>query len=154
MKPLLLLLVVAVVAFAVVNFTPENIKSGIFGGTGIGTFFGKTIPGFLREKLSIPESPVEKRSKILNELSKSLTVAREELLRAVPVPTDGIVPALPSNDDIRAHAKKAEEALQRSDQHLKDLTEANTEVSAFRTATLRAVDSIFPAATSSVCIVK
>lgn len=154
MKTLLLLIIVAVVAYAGVNFAPQDLKELVLGSTGIGAFFGETVPAYFREKLRISESPIEKRSKILDQLSQNLEVAREELSRAVPVPTNGIVPALPSNDEIRAHAKKAGEALAQSGRQLKDLSEANAEVSVFRTTALRAVDAIFPASTSTACVVK
>ncbi|GEM_PF-2138978 len=132
--------------YVAAHFAPQDLKSDITN-TSIGRWVSETLPNYLREKLSIPENPVAKRRELLEQLTSSLALIKNDLEKAVPAGS-----SLPSASTVRSNIAKAEEKINATQVKLDELKSANSGESIFRRVALGIVDSIFPATTTTQCI--
>jgi len=145
MKRLLVLLLLGAAAWALVRYVPDEVKQRALASLGLDTFFRETLPVYLRKKLTIPESPENKRKKLLNELAATITDVERELEAAVPPQTNGTPPPLPKQTELRERAERARESLLKSEELVKQLNEVNAGQGVFTRAAERLLGKILPA---------
>lgn len=155
MKTLLTFIVIGAAAYALVNYTPDGAAHRALAAAGLSDFFENKAPAYLRDKLRIPANPVEKRKKLIDQLSQSLILAERELEAVAPAsPTGTPVPLaeIPGKAEIRSRIEAARESLAKSDAALKEIEQANAGQSIFQKTAERILDKILPPpAASTAC---
>lgn len=147
MRKLLYLAIAAGLVYVVVYKVPAETKRQTLAAVGLADFFSQTLPGYLRSKLTIPENPVAKRQKLLDQLSDTIGTIERELEAVLPPRTDGItLPKLPPAKEIRERIGKSREFLAQSEDFLKELERANPGEGVIRKAAERLLDKILPPA--------
>ncbi len=144
MKALLTLFVIAGLGYGLVYFIPSEAKKRALASLGLSQFFGETLPHYLREKFRIPPDPAKTRRKLLEDLATTITSIERELEGVVPVTTNGEPAKLPREEAIRAGVEKSRELLAKSEDVLRELTEANTGAGVVRTFAGRLRDKVLP----------
>lgn len=140
------LLIIAVIiggTYAAAHYAPQDLKSEIID-TSIGRWMLVTLPDYIREKLSIPENPAAKRRELLDQLTSSLSDVKRDLERVVPAGQ-----SIQDASAVRSSIAKAEEKLNETQVKLEELKSTKSGESVLRKFALRAVDAIFPAATTT-----
>ena len=149
MRKLLYLLIAAAAFYGVVRYVPPETRQQALAAVGLADFFQKTLPGYLRRKLSIPENPVAKRERLLGELSAAIGGIGEELA-AVAAPPPAAGPGQPPKPkpagapDLRARIEKSKELLQESEAVLAELERANPQQGFVAKAAERLLDKVLP----------
>ena len=158
MKTLVLLVVITVVAYGVVHFTPADIRAKflnvpIVSGSinGVVPNFVQSATNFLRKKLVIPQSPTAKRKQLIDELSSSLQQTKNEISKIAPSQTGSGAVKLPAASEIRAGIERANAALTDSERTLNALRASAGDAGVVTGAVVRVLDTLVPsiAATSS-----
>ncbi|MEK9147956.1 MAG: hypothetical protein AAB650_00805 [Patescibacteria group bacterium] len=144
MRKLFYLALVIGLIWAGVRYIPAETKGQALAALGLSDFFSRKMPNFLRQKLSIPENPVTKRKKLLDELSQRVGDVERELEIAVPVATNGEVPPLPKTAEVRNRVENAREFLAQSEGILQKLDETNPELGIFQKTAERVLNKILP----------
>lgn len=166
MKGLLYLLLIGAVVYGIIRYVPAETKGKTLAAVGLSGFFQETLPGYLRSKFSIPESPIVKRERLLEQLSGAIgSIGREIDAVALPV---AIVPPPPSGGsaktklsspstrsgqappstaglaEIRERVEKTKELITESESVLAELREANPQQGFVAKAALRLLDRVLP----------
>lgn len=147
MKTLFYLIAIGAAAYAFVNYAPDGATHRALAAVGLSDFFENKAPAYLRDKLRIPANPVEKRKKLIDQLSQSLILAERELEAVVPAsPTGTPVPLaeIPGKAEIRNRIEAVRESLARSDAALKEIEKANAGQGIFQKTAERILDKILP----------
>lgn len=144
MRILLYVLLAAAAVYAYLRFAPAGLTHRGLEAVGLAQFFERTVPEYLREKLTIGEDPASRRRKLVGELAEKISVAERELEAAVPVATDGQPQKLPSAEVIRERAEKTREALAESEEILNTLNAASAGEGVFRATAGRILDAVLP----------
>lgn len=147
MRKLFYLVLMAGLVYGAVRYVPSETKTKVLASIGLDNFLRQTLPQFLRERLSIPENPIFKRKKLLDQLSETLGGIGRELEAVVPAESGDRPPArslLPPAKDIRARVEKSREFLAQSELVLEELEAANPGQGIVRQAALRLLDIILP----------
>ena len=156
MKTLFYLLFVGGLIWGFIHYAPSGTTQRALTTVGLANFFENKIPTYLREKLRIPESPIEKRKKLMNQLSQNFTTVEHELEAVVPVSLTGAPVSLaeiPGKEEIRSRIEAARTSLAKSDSVLKELENLSASQSVLQQFTGRVLDKILPpTATSTACI--
>lgn len=155
MKTFFSLIAIGAAAYALVNYAPDGATHRALAAVGLSDFFENKAPSYFRDKLRIPANPVEKRKKLIDQLSQSLIIAERELEAVAPASSDGTrVPLaeIPGKAEIRSRIEAARESLAKSDAALKELERANAGQGIFHKAAERMLDKILPPpAASTAC---
>ncbi len=146
MKLLFYLLLAAAAIYVSVRVAPVGTAHRGLEAVGLANFFERTIPDYLREKLTIGEDPAAKRRKLVRELAEKISVAERELEAAVPVLLDGQPQKLPSAEVIRERAEKTREALAKSEEILTKLEAASAGEGVIRATAGRILGAVLPTA--------
>jgi hypothetical protein len=154
MKTLFFFLIAGAVVYGIARYVPAETKRNILGSSGLSRFFNETLPGFLRKKLSIPENPTEKRRRLADELTASITNVKRELDN---LPKDGankldLSPARAR--EISDKIEKAKEFLAASQAVVAELSKSSSDEGVLIKTAGRVIDEILPAASpqsSPVC---
>lgn len=158
MKFLLYLALIGAAAYGITYYVPAETRQQALGAIGLASFFQETLPTYLRAKLTIPENPVEKRQRLLGELSRAIGTIDEELeavapsAGALPTPAPGTsarpkaadAPKSPPPAEIRERVEKTRELLNQSEAVLQELEKANPQQGFIAKATERILDKILP----------
>lgn len=154
MRGLFYLAIIAAAVYGIVVYVPAETKERALAAVGLSGFFEETLPGYLRSKFSIPENPVAKREKLLNELSAAIGNIGEELESVAPL----AVPAPPAAGgksktaeapkaappELRERIEKTKELVRETESLLADLEKANPEQGFVAKAAERVLDKILP----------
>lgn len=132
--------------YAYLSVAPAGTTHRGLEAVGLANFFERTIPDYLREKLTIGEDPALRRRKLVEELAEKISVAERELEAAVPVASDGRPPKLPSAEVIRERAEKIREALAKSEEILTELKGASAGEGVIRATAGRILEAVLPVA--------
>lgn len=147
MKSFLYLALAAAAIYGFSRLVPDGTTHKALAAVGLADFWDQKIPVYLRGKLSIPENPVTKRKKLLDELSQNLTGVERALEAVVPVTTTGSptpLSSIPEKSEVRDRIEKSREFLAKSETALKELENANTGQGIFQKTAERLLDKILP----------
>ncbi len=168
MKFLLYLLLTVAGAYATAHYVPAETRARTLASIGLSGFFEETLPTYLRSKLTIPENPVEKRQRLLSELSAAIGGIETELEAVVPPPpiSSDVAEAVPgqtttktpaarsptpppapkpiTQSELRERMEKTKELLNQSETVLEELEKANPQQGFIAKATERILDKILP----------
>lgn len=145
MRKLFFLLVIGAGVFTYYRYAPSGTAHRLLSAVGISTFIEETAPSYLRTKLSIQGHPVERRKKLLAELSENITSIERELQAAVPPVTDGAPTAKPAvSQDLPARVERARSLLAESEEKIAELEEANPQQGFLIRAAERLLGTILP----------
>ena len=148
MRKIAFLLIIAAAVYGYVYYVPVETKHNALAAIGLADFFQETLPNFLRQRLSIPQNPVVKRQKLLDELSGAIGNIERELEVVVPPNTNGqplSALKLPSAQEIQERIEKTREYLAQSETMLEDLKKSNPGQGIFQKTAERILDKILPA---------
>ena len=143
MKTVFVLAIAAGLIYSAIRLAPEETRSSL-ASIGLAQFFRQTLPGYLREKLAIPQNPVAKRAKLLEELTAAVTSIEKELEAAVPLKTNGLAPPLPRPQEIRARVEQARELLANTEEKIRQLEGVSAGEGFLRQVGTRLLDRILP----------
>lgn len=145
MRKLLLFLLAVAAGYTLLRSVPAENWRQAWAAIGLADFFQQTLPQFLRAKLTIPESPVAKRAKLLRELSNQIAGVEQELEAIAPVSPDGRpAPSSrpPSGQEVQERIDRARERLAESESALEALREENLKSGIVGKAAERLLDKI------------
>lgn len=143
-KFVLSLAVIAALGYAFARYLPAETREHILQATGAREFFEQTLPNYLRQKLTIPENPVEKREKLLSELSENIARAGGELGAVVPAAQG----KLPSEAEIRTHVEQTQKLLTDAKAALTELKSINADSGVIQETAERVVNALLPSASA------
>ncbi len=152
MRKLLVFLLAAAAVYTLVKLGPTDVKQRSLAAVGVTKFLKETAPRYLREKLSIPESPVAKRERLLKELSQHIGAIESELEAAAPEagaakPGEGRKPG--GSEDLTKRIERTQELLAQSEVVIEKLKEVNPGEGLLAKAGERALDRILPVHSAS-----
>lgn len=153
MRMLFYFIIIGAVGYAAVHYVPSETKDKVLASLGVENFFRNTLPTYLQQKLSIPENPVDRREKLLNELSQNITDIERELAIVAPPRTDGksSLSKLPSAAEIVERIERSREFLANSESILQELEKINPSAGLFQKTSERILDTVLPPSPALVC---
>ena len=107
MKFLLYLALIGAAAYAVAHYVPLETRQQSLAAIGLADFFQETLPAYLRSQLTIPENPVEKRQRLLSQLSGAIGNIETELEAVAPSAATGSTPSAGSTGSLQAGSGQA-----------------------------------------------
>ncbi|OHA09409.1 MAG: hypothetical protein A3B37_02505 [Candidatus Sungbacteria bacterium RIFCSPLOWO2_01_FULL_59_16] len=142
-------LLIAGGVWAFTHYVSPATRHDALARVGLARFIEETAPNYLREKFSIRENPVEKRARMLAELSAELDGVRESTGILAPMNEDGTPKPLPKEADIREQAERIRAAVEKSEVILSTVQDANREDGVVRMTTARLLDAVLSAPTAT-----
>ena len=144
MRLLFYLLILGGGIWAFTRYVSSDMRHRALARVGLAEFVEETAPNYLRTKFSIRESPVEKRARLLAELSAELDAVGESVGKLAPKNADGTLSPLPSNSALRKEAEYIQNAVTKAEALLATVNDANAEEGIIRATTVRLLDVILP----------
>lgn len=152
MRKFIFLLIAAAAVYATITVVPAEVRQRAFAAVGLAKFFQETAPRYLRSKLSLPENPVAKRERLLEELSQAIGEIERELEVAAPEasapkrpPAPQTPPGALERRELEKRIERTQELLAQSETVIGELREANPGQGLLAKATERVLDKILPA---------
>lgn len=148
MRRLLVLAVILGFGYLAYRITPGEMRGRALASTGLPHFFSETAPRYLRQKLSIPQSPVAKRRQLIEELAGTVANIVETLDAAVP---PGAPAARPLPPSVRQGVERARELAVESEVKVRALEAVHADVGLLQGVAERALNRVLPLA-ENACI--
>lgn len=144
MKTFFFLVIAGAVAYGIVHYVPGETKKSVLESVGLSRFFGETLPGFLRKKLSIPENPAEKRRRLAGELRTSIAETKRELDGLSQNSVGGVDVSPARAKELNAKIERAKEFLATSQAVITELEKSSSDESVFNKTAGRIIDKVLP----------
>lgn len=143
MRRIIWFLILAAAIYVGVKYIPAETKQRVLASVGFEKFFRETAPGYLRRKLSIPEDPVSKRKKVLDEIAKRIETVQLELDELAPSNVEGL-PKPVSPKVLQKNIEDSRDILGEAQVFIGELQELNPQGGIFQHTAERLLDKILP----------
>lgn len=125
------------------KYVPVETKHKVMASIGVERFLRETAPKYLRQKLSIPEDPISKRKKILDEVSVKIEAAQLELEQLAPSDVKGASKAVPTKL-VQEKSQAIGDILAETQVIIGDLQELNPQGGILQEAAERLLNKVLP----------
>lgn len=150
MKTFFYFIVIGAAVYAYVHYAPAGTAERALDKVGLAHFFNESMPGYLRNKLRIPESPAVKRKKLVDDLVSTISEIKGDLQTiAASEAGSNVSPAakLAQEKTIREKTEKAQESIAKSEETLKQLEANNAGGGVIGSVVANILEKVLPAPT-------